>query len=100
MDSLPRLDPAALADAHIVLTKSPKPSTDTNAARWNGETRNELARWARWCSTLCICARASAFGAPRLAASCSRMSRTFKAFCRRSWMADSPGRLASAKSAF
>ena len=33
-----------------VLTKSPNPSIAQQAASAKGDTKNALARWARWCS--------------------------------------------------
>jgi hypothetical protein len=40
--------PAPTAD--IVVVASPVPSIVKIAARSNGETRNALAAWQRWCS--------------------------------------------------
>ena len=46
VDVLPRPTPQA------ALAKSPKPSTETTTASWNGETWNAEDRWAKWCSIL------------------------------------------------
>ena len=37
--------------AHIVVAKSPAPSTVNAIDRSNGDQKNALAMWARWCST-------------------------------------------------